>query len=404
MLGILTARKDRLLLDAKALLDTAAKENRALTADETKQHDEWLKSLETLAPQIAAAKGQEDGLAAFDAQTGGAIYGPGGPPNGRMVMLAPMKSIGQLVIEGELGKWLKESKASRPERWHSPSIEVKATVLEGTLPEPDRIAGIIPTATRPITVVDLPATGTTTSNVVGYMRELTFVNAANSVAEGAAKPESTITFDLVNDPVRKIAHWLPVSEEALDDLPQLRSYLDSRLALGVRIETEDQLLNGTTTAPDIIGYLNRVGLAAPVVKGVAPDTNADAILRQAQAIEIATGMKPDGVILNPVNWNTIVSAKLADGSYVAGSPFDAMTQPTLWGMRVAVTPTIVANTALVGAFKSASQIYWREFMRIDLSNSHQDFFVKNLVAIRAEVRLALAVYKPAAFGTVTGLT
>ena len=86
------------------------------------------------------------------------------------------------------------------------------------------------------------------------MRETAFTNAANSVAEGAAKPESTITFDLVSDPVRKIAHWLPVSEEALDDLPQLRSYLDSRLALGVRLEVDDQLLNGTVTAPDIIGY------------------------------------------------------------------------------------------------------------------------------------------------------
>ena len=68
-----------------------------------------------------------------------------------------------------------------------------------------------------------------------------------------------------------------------------------------------------------------------MVKGVAPDTNADAILRQAQAIEIATGFRPDAVVMNPQNWNAIVSLKLTDGSYVAGSPFESPASPTLLG-------------------------------------------------------------------------
>jgi HK97 family phage major capsid protein len=64
---------------------------------------------------------------------------------------------------------------------------------------------------------------------------------------------------------------------------------------------------------------------------------------------------------------------------------------------------MTAGTALVGAFKTAAQIFRKGGVRVEASNSHADFFVKNLVAIRAEERLALAVYRPAAFGEVTGL-
>jgi hypothetical protein len=71
---------------------------------------------------------------------------------------------------------------------------------------------------------------------------------------------------------------------------------------------------------------------------------------------------------------------------------------------VAVTPAIVANTALVGAFKTAAQVFRKGGIRVEASNSHQDYFIKNLVAIRAEERLALAVYRPQAIGKVTGLT
>jgi HK97 family phage major capsid protein len=112
----------------------------------------------------------------------------------------------------------------------------------------------------------------------------------------------------------------------------------------------------------------------------------------------------DGHVMNPANWQTTALAKDTMGRYIGGGPFQPAPIPTLWGLPVDVTPSIAAGTGLTGAFASQAQVFSHGGMRVEASNSHQDFFIKNLVAIRAEERLALCVYRPGAFGTATGLT
>jgi HK97 family phage major capsid protein len=111
----------------------------------------------------------------------------------------------------------------------------------------------------------------------------------------------------------------------------------------------------------------------------------------------------DGIVINPINWQAIQLLKNAAGNYMGSGPWAAAQTPILWGVAAAVTPSIVANTALVGAFRTCAQIFRKGGDRIESSNSHASFFVNNLVAIRAERRLALAAYREAAFGKVTGL-
>jgi HK97 family phage major capsid protein len=220
--------------------------------------------------------------------------------------------------------------------------------------------------------------------------------------EGGVKPESTLTFAAVTDPVRKIAHWLPVTEEMLEDVAQIRSYIDARLRLGVQLAEEDQLLNGTGIAPNLLGVSKRAGLAADVVRAAA-EPNADAIFRQIMAIFSTSFLMPDGIAMNPADWSMTALMKTTTGEYLSGGPFSGIQTPTLWGLPVAITPVQPATVALVGAYKQAAQIFRKGGIRVEASNSHADFFIKNLVAIRAEERLALAVYRPAAFGEVTGL-
>jgi HK97 family phage major capsid protein len=324
-----------------------------------------------------------------------------------------LKSMGQqLVDDAGFRDFVKRQGHRSSSAWISPMVEVfdpgmRATTLDttsgsgGQLIVSDYQAGIVPLLFKRLVVADLLAPGTTDSNSVTYMKETTFTNAAAPTSEGAAKPESTLVFAQVTDNVQKIAHFLPVTEEMLEDVAQIRSYVDGRLRLGVQLTEEDQLLNGSGTPPAIRGILNRTGLTAAQARGT--DTNADAIFKQITTIATTVFIDPDGVVLNPANWQTIMLAKDANGQYYGAGPFASAQQMTIWGLPAVRTPSIASGTALVGAFQQAAQVFRKGGIRVEASNSHQDFFIKNLVAIRAEERLALAVYRPAAFGTVTGL-
>jgi HK97 family phage major capsid protein len=354
-----------------------------------------------LKAQLDRAKGDANMTAAIDRITGG-MNGNGG---GR-----GLPSLGQQFIDSEAGQYLIKNRGKFPTgQWTSPASELMAAVLSedaasgGDLVITDYQRDILGLPMRPPRIEDLIAPGQTDSNTIGYMKETQATNAADSVAEGAPKPESTLIFDAVTDPVRKIPTWIPVTDEMLEDVPTMRSYIDARLRLFVNLALDDQLLNGSTTAPDIIGFLNRTGLATAVVRAGSV-TNADAVLDQITAIESATFMPVDGIVMHPTNWKTIQQSKDGNGQYYGGGPLASPARPVLWGRPVAVTSAIALGTALVGAFRMGSQLFNRGGMRVEASNSHSDFFTRNLVAIRAERRAALAVYRPSAFGTVTSLT
>jgi HK97 family phage major capsid protein len=237
------------------------------------------------------------------------------------------------------------------------------------------------------------------------------------VAEGDAKPESTITFTQIDEPVRKVATFLPVSDEMLEDVAQIRSYLDTRLSLFVQHAEEDQLLNGSGTSPNVRGLLNRVGIqtgtrsALGVTLGetAASTTVAAALYAAITNVRVNALVEPDGIIMHPTNWATFKTTKDANGQFYGGGPFTGpygsggIAGETAWGLPVVVTSRIAVNTALVGAFGTMAQVFYRNGLTVEASNSHSDFFQKNLTAIRAERRLALAVYRPSAFHAITAL-
>jgi HK97 family phage major capsid protein len=205
----------------------------------------------------------------------------------------------------------------------------------------------------------------------------------------------------VTDLVRKIATWLPVTDEMLEDVSQIRSYIDSRLRLFINLAEDDQILNGNGTAPNLRGLRNRVGIASPVAR--SSDTNADAILKQITAITVNSFLAPDGFTIHPTNWQTIEMSKDTAGNYLGAGPFAPRLSRTLWGISAVPTVAQTLNTAFVGAYKAGAQLFRKGGVQVEASNAHADFFVKNLTAIRAEERAALAVYRPASFGEVTGL-
>jgi HK97 family phage major capsid protein len=280
-------------------------------------------------------------------------------------------------------------------------LETKTLLtLSDITPVADRRAGVVPMALPYRSVSDLMLDGSTDGNTLEYYEETTFTNNAAEVAEGASKPESALDFTLRTDAVRKIATWIPATDEVLADNAQLRSYIEERLRFMVIKRREQQLISGDGTAPNISGILDRSGIQTQA-KGADP--TFDAIMKAMTLVRYTADAEPTGLVMHPNDWQDLVLTRTADGVYILGNPGETMASMRLWGLDVRVVPAMTENTALVGAFRPYAQIFRRGGLTVTASTEHSTYFIENKVAILAEERLGLAVYRPAAFATVTGI-
>jgi HK97 family phage major capsid protein len=283
-------------------------------------------------------------------------------------------------------------------------MEFKTAIINATgqnqpLVASDRIPGIIANPDRVLTIRDVLPTGRTSSNLVEFTRENVFTNSAaaqyaSPARENVTKPESGITFTLASAPVVTLAHFIPVSRQVLDDAPQLQSYVNSRLTFGLKLEEEDQLLNGSGTSGNLSGILTSGNFVA-YNRAVSGDTRLDTIRRAIEQAALSE-FTADTVVLNPTDWARIELTKATDGQYIMANPMDAMA-PRIWGKRVVATNSIAAGTFLVGAMSMGAQIWDRMDAAVQISYEDGDNFKKNMATLLAEERLALTVYRPSAF-------
>lgn len=248
----------------------------------------------------------------------------------------------------------------------------------------------------------------TTLAAIPYIRELnpaTSELSASSVSEGAAKPEVALDFEQKTALVEKIAAWLPATMEILSDAPLLRGYINTRLAYMLRVRETQQLLSGSGTSPQIQGLLTVSGVQT--VDGTE-NTDGDVPATFATAMGLVENVdgEANGVVMNPVDYWAFVSKRHAnqlDGQALAqggGVPFGAPA-PTLWDVPVVRTRAITAETGLVGDFQQGAAIFDRMQTTIRQSDSHDDYFVNNKVAVLAEERITQAVFRPDLFVVVT---
>ncbi|MBI1621495.1 phage major capsid protein [Aquamicrobium zhengzhouense] len=313
------------------------------------------------------------------------------------------KSFGEQFIEDESVKsWLDGS----PSKGKA-DVRFKATITSATTNAAGsagagvpvtRLPGVLELPQRRLTVRDLLTQGRMDGNSLEYVRETGFVNNAAGVAEGGLKPSSDLKFDLVQTSAKVIAHWMKASRQILDDFSQLRSIIDQRLLYGLAYVEETQLLNGDGTGQNLHGILPQATSFAVPAGTVTPtpmtaiDTLRIAMLQAALAEYPATGH-----VLNPIDWAGIELTKDEDGRYIIGNP-QGTAQPTMWGLPVVATQAMAAGTFLTGAFRLGAQVFDRWDARVEVGYVDDDF-IRNLVTILAEERLALAVYRPEAFVT-----
>ncbi|HEM8304986.1 phage major capsid protein [Providencia rettgeri] len=263
----------------------------------------------------------------------------------------------------------------------------------GALIQPMQVPGIIMPGMRRLVVRDLLAQGRISSNSLEYVREKLFTNSAAPVKEKAQKPESDLTFEKQTTNVITIAHWIQASRQVMDDAAQLQSYLNTRLLYGLALVEENQMLNGDGSADNLTG-INQVATAYDTTLNVTGDTQADLI---AHAIFQVTESEfsASGIILNPRDWHTIALMKDKEGRYIFGGP-QAFTSNVMWGLPVVPTKAQKQGEFTVGAFDLASQVWDRMDATIEVSREDRDNFVKNMLTILCEERLALAHYRPQA--------
>lgn len=280
-----------------------------------------------------------------------------------------------------------------------PDAESKTLMTLSTINGPaERTPGIFTSIQDRTTITDLVPSRPTTANTLTYYEETTFTNAADTRAEGVEKPEGALGFTERTDNVRKIAVWIPATTEMLEDVDGIQAYVESRLVFMLERKKEDQILNGNGTPPNISGILDRA--IQSQAKGT--DSVPDAFYKAITKIEVGGDADPTGIVMHPNDWQAVRLLTTADGVYIWGPPSDAGVA-RLWGLPVRRTSLIPENTGLVGAFAPHSLIRPKGGITVTLSTEHASYFIENKVAILAEMRLALQVFRPYAFCQVTSI-
>lgn len=311
-----------------------------------------------------------------------------------------VKSLGQMFIESDAYKGAQRKKLINFEAADYDFLEAK-TLMEtgaGYAPQSIRTGRVVEYAHRRPMVADLiPQTPTDQAAVV-YMEETTYTNNAAPRSEGGQAGESALAYTERSKAVREIAHFLPVTEIQLEDVDGVRSIIDNRLLTMLDLTEETQLLTGDDNAPNLGGFLTLITQAQ--AKGADP--TPDAIYKAMTKVRVTGFAEPSAYITHPNDWQDIRLLRTTDGVYIWGNPSEAGPE-RIWSLPVAQTTAQTENTGLLGDFQLYSEIRRRRGANIKVSDSHSDYFIKGKLAMRADKRLALVIYRLTAFCKVTGI-
>jgi HK97 family phage major capsid protein len=272
------------------------------------------------------------------------------------------------------------------------AFHTKAALLTGPgIGGVDRLAGIVGPPPQRVTIRSLLNVVNTTAPSIEYVAEGSFASGAATVAEGSLKPETTLDLTLETATVCTIATWVACSKQILADVGQLQNYLDGRLRLAIALAEEAQILNGSGVGSNLLGLVTAgTAYVSPFV--YATPTKLD-VLRLACAQLQESDFTPTGIVLHPNDAAAIALLKSTEGVYLA--PPSSLTNSSFWGVPVVVSRSMTAGSFLVADFKLAATLFDREAVTLDVGFANDDF-LKNMIRLRAEERVSLAVTMPAA--------
>lgn len=257
--------------------------------------------------------------------------------------------------------------------------------LEGIQYDPDRpnhvreIMNVIPTST----------------DTIYYFTETMDTNATQVTAPGADKGQSEVSVTAASETVTKISTYLSLAEEMLDDIPGMTAYLTVRFSKKLKVKEDQQILYGT-------GSSNQIQGITPLAQAYDGDEVSLASIQQIDVLRAAIAQArvdeyaPTRILLHPNDVRDIDLLKEGtSNAYIHNGIFGM--RPTIGGVPILETTAITQGDFLVGDFGLGATIWDRKQAMVKFSDQHSDNFIKNVITVVFEERLAQTVERPNAF-------
>lgn len=292
--------------------------------------------------------------------------------------------------------------------YHASQVERK-TLIDSTavgsatsgILQIDRTPGIVLDARQELTIRNVLSARPTSMAQIDFIKVNSALAKASPQVEGSPKHENAVTFTTGTALVRTIATWIPATRQILEDFGELYGFLMANLPFAVNREEELQILSGDNTGQNLNGLITQAqNFDTTLLVASAGWNRIDIIGRAIQQVQADNELRPSFIVMHPDDWWSIRLTKDSYGRYVLGDPQAPMANPNLFGLNVVVTTNITTGTFLIGVGSPvASEIRDRSGMTVEISTEHSTYFTENKVAIRAEKRLALVVFRPNSFVT-----
>lgn len=291
------------------------------------------------------------------------------------------KSAGEEFVESAAYKSFQTGNADKAK------FELKNTISsDSNSTFPLQRPGLIQGNFTPVTLRSVIPTIRVTGNAVNHLRENAWTNNAREVTQAQAKPESSLTFTTKNFVIETVAHWLKITEQLAADAPAVVDYVNRRLRHGLAAKIEAQIVAGDGTSPNLAGLTDSGNYTAYSL-AASGDNLHDAANKAKYAMWAATGEAPDTVVVNPADWGAEERTREgSSGMYLFGGL-------TMAGMQVVLSTSVSSGNILVMNVQQGVVIFERQGATVELGRTGDDF-TSNLLTIRAEERLALAVLRP----------